>query len=83
MSPHLRKLAVVIVRNPHKGKAQYCIMHAMPCGARNCVFVFGHFGRATEVISAVLFGVTTTQYVDDFPQVEPAITAASGQDTLN
>jgi hypothetical protein len=42
----------------------------LPFGARNAVFTFGATARAIEIILNGLFGVLTSQYVDDYPQFE-------------
>ena len=47
------------------------MLRALPFGARNAVFVFGSVARCLEYILVCLLLYTVTQYVDDYPQLEP------------
>ena len=83
IDPELALLSVVVIWNPRRRKAEYDRITAMPFGARCSVYVFGHFGRTFEEVAATLFGVSLTQFVDDFPHIEPEATAASARETLD
>ena len=81
--PRYRQLTVVVIWNPREQRPEYYRILAMPFGAKNAVYVFGHFGRTFEMIAANLFALSLTQFVDDFPQVEPSATAESARLTLD
>ena len=51
---------------------RFFVLHSLPFGARNSFFVFAQFGKAFEHILASLLWITTSEYVDDYPEVAPA-----------
>ena len=70
--PSLSPLLVIAFRHPARTGIAYYVLRGMPFGARCAVYVFGAVARAIEMILAELFLLALTQYVDDFPQLEPA-----------
>ncbi len=76
-APSMRRLVVVALWHPGLQKVVYYILYVLPFGARNSVFIFGGLARALEMIMAWCFQLILTQYVDDFPQLEPAASAES------
>ena len=81
VDPALAPLAVIGLWSPRACAAEYFRLFALAFGARNAVFAFGAFGRAFDYVLSVLFGLVLTQYVDDFPQVEPQAVAESAHRT--
>ena len=47
------------------------------------MFCFAHCARALDYIMARGLGMSVTQYVDDFPQLEPKALASSGRKTTD
>ena len=66
-------LTAVCIWHPIRKEPVFYVLHALPFGARNSVFIFGQIARTIELIMANLFDVLTAQYVDDYPQLEPAV----------
>lgn len=81
-APSMAPLTVVGVWHRQLGGVRYYLLKALPFGARNAVFTFGATARALECILVGLFSVMTAQYVDDFPQVEPAECLKDGEDIM-
>jgi hypothetical protein len=73
-------LSVVVLWHPEHRAPRYYVLRALPFGARNAVFVFGSVARTLELILTNLFWLILSQYVDDYPQVEPAGSAASASE---
>jgi hypothetical protein len=69
-SPEFARLSIVSIWHPRFSALRYFLLRALPFGARNAVFTFGATARAIEIILNGLFGVLTSQYVDDYPQFE-------------
>ena len=79
--PQLAPMSVVGLWSPESGRAEFFRLFALAFGARNSVFSFGAFGRAFDYILSNLFLLVVSQYVDDFPQVEPEAVADSAHRT--
>jgi len=69
--PSLSPLLVIALWHPARNGVAYYVLRAMPFGARNTVYVFGTVARAIEMMLSELFLLALSQYVDDFPQLEP------------
>ena len=80
IAPAQRPLAVISLWHHKKEELMFYMLRALPFGARNAVFVFGSVARCLELILVVLFYYTVTQYVDDYPQLEPQKVHEGGVD---
>jgi len=80
-SPALEPLLVIGLWSTEAKRVVFFILRAMPFGARNCVFVFGSLARALDYILTATLDLTLSQYVDDFPQIEPAASSESADNS--
>ena len=76
--PSMLRAAVICLCDPDRKKRSYFILKSAPLGARNVVYVFGAVARASEKILVVAFAFLVCQYVDDYPNLEPAAAANRG-----
>ena len=70
-------LCVVGLWHPKHKRLKYYVLQVFPFGARNSVCTFGTIAFALSCVLVSLFKLSLTQYVDDFPQVEPRTSAES------
>ena len=77
----MRCLCVVAPWHPQHKRLKYYVLLVLPFGstfgARNSVYTFGTVAFAPSCVLVSLFKLSLAQYVDDFPQVEPRVSAES------
>lgn len=78
-SPETRWAAVLAAFNPKTRKPELFISDSLMFGSTASVYAFNRFARALWHIAVVKFDLLSTQFFDDFPSVEPVISAVSAR----
>ena len=70
-----RRFAVLVLHDPSTGQPKYVVTRSLPFGACASVFAFNRISRALWYLAIKLMGVVGGCFYDDFPLIEPEITA--------
>ena len=70
-----RRFGVLMVHHPDDKLPRYFVTRSLPCGARACVYAFYRLSRGLWFLMAKLCHVILGFLYDDFPIVEPCISA--------
>ena len=71
-----RRFAVLVLHDPSTGQPKFVVTRSLPFGACASVFAFNRISRALWYLAVKLMGVVGGCFYDDFPLIEPEITAA-------
>jgi len=78
IAPSMERLCIVALWHPTLKAARFYVLRALPFGARNAVFAFGLVANMLAEVLAFHLSLAMSQYVDDFPQIEPEGSIESG-----
>ncbi|CAE7311794.1 gpt [Symbiodinium sp. CCMP2592] len=69
------RLAVLLVREPLTNAFRFFVSNSLPFGACAAVYSFNRISRSLLHLATTLCGVIGGVFYDDFPLIEPALTA--------
>jgi hypothetical protein len=72
----------IMVYNPAKGQREYFCTHSLMFGATSSVYNFNRLGRALWHIATVMLDLIQAQFYDDFPCIEPDLSAKLAQSSF-
>lgn len=75
-------LSVVAVLEPVSQQVKFFRAHSFMFGETAAVYGFLRFSRAIAAIACKVFKLIVAEFFDDFTQLEPAVTKASAQATM-
>ena len=70
-----RQSGVLVLHDPSTGQPNYVVTRRLPFGACASVFAFNRISRALWFLAVKLMGVIGGCFYDDFPLIEPEVTA--------
>ena len=70
-----RQFGVLVLHDPSTGQPNYVVTRSLPFGACASVFAFNRISRALWFLAVKLMGVIGGCFYDDFPLIEPKVTA--------
>ena len=70
---------VLLIPNPANGKATFFISKALMFGSTSSVYAFNRFSRAIWWLASKKLHLLCTNFYDDYPCVEPRLTAESSR----
>jgi hypothetical protein len=78
-SPESLKHAVIMAFDPIDQSAKYFVSNAFLFGSTASVYIFNRLARAIWFLLNKIMKVMALQFYDDFPLLEPKVTASSAQ----
>ena len=75
VSESSRQFGVLVLHDPSNGQLRYVVTRSLPFGACASVFAFNRISRALWFLAVKLMGAVGGCFYDDFPLIEPDITA--------
>ena len=75
ISDSSRQFGVLVLHDPSTGHPRYVVTRSLPFGACASVFAFNRISRALWYLAVKLMGVVGGCFYDDFPLIEPEVTA--------
>lgn len=75
VSESSRQFGVLVLHDPSSGQPKYVVTRSLPFGACASVFAFNRISRALWFLAVKLMGAVGGCFYDDFPLIEPEITA--------
>ena len=73
---------IIGVKDPNSNEVKLFESLSLMFGQTAAVYAFLRFSRALAAIGTVLFGLVTTEFFDDFIQIEPILTNKTAHDTI-
>ena len=77
-----KMFAVIVVWNPLLGRPQLFVADALMFGELGAMVGFCRCGRALQHLLSEIFDITTSNWVDDYPLVEPMQTAHNAAEVV-
>ena len=74
---------VIMAYDPHKRSPSYFVSHSLMFGTTSSVYCFNRAARGIWHLANFFMHVLTLQFYDDFPTIEPELTANSSVQALN
>ena len=75
VSESSRQFGVLVLHDPSSGQPKYVVTRSLPFGACASVFAFNRISRALWFLAVKIMGAVGGCFYDDFPLIEPEITA--------